>query len=140
MRVKSRHDTLEPRASTIAGLRSARDPARAGTSGPDRTDPRQYCPYDTHSVDLSLGDEIVIPEPGTYSFDLSQREPLGPFLARNSRRVLIHAETVFPLKPQQFILGKTREYVSLPIDHPTNTETCLAARIEGKKSPPGSDS
>jgi dCTP deaminase len=101
---------------------------------PDRADPRQYCPYDTHSVDLSLGDEIVIPEPGTYSFDLSQGEPLGPFLARNSRRVLIQAETVFPLKPHQFVLAKTQEYVSLPVEHPANAETCLAARIEGKSS------
>jgi hypothetical protein len=46
---------------------------------PDPTDPSQYCPYDTHSVDLSLGEEIVIPESATYSFDLSQPEPLGPF-------------------------------------------------------------
>ena len=42
-----------------------------GPRSPDATDPRQYCPYDTHSVDLSLGDEIVIPEPGTYTFDLT---------------------------------------------------------------------
>src|SRR3954462_3555782 len=100
----------------------------------DPTDPRGYCPYDTHSVDLSLGDEIVIPEPGTYTFDLSQPEPLGPFLARNSRRVNIHPETAFPLKPNQFILGRTREWVSLPIEHAENVDTCLAARIEGKSS------
>lgn len=105
-----------------------------GPRYPDPTDPRQYCPYDTHSVDLSLGDEIVIPEPGTYTFDLAQPEPLSPFLTRNSRRVSIHPETAFPLKPHQFILGRTREFVSLPIDHPENVETCLAARIEGKSS------
>jgi dCTP deaminase len=101
---------------------------------PDPTDPRQYCPYDTHSVDLSLGDEIVIPEPGTYTFDLEQPEPLSPFLTRNSRRVPIHPETAFPLKPHQFILGRTLEFVSLPIGHHENVETCLAARIEGKSS------
>jgi len=32
-----------------------------GPRHPDPSDPRQYCPYDTHSVDLSLGDEIVTP-------------------------------------------------------------------------------
>ena len=60
-----------------------------GPRYPDPTDQRQYCPYDTHSVDRHslLGDEIVIPEPGTYTFDLSQPEPLSPFLTRNSRRV-----------------------------------------------------
>ena len=105
-----------------------------GPRMPDPTDPRGYCPYDTHSVDLSLGDEIV--DPGARDLHL---RPLaagtpGAVLARNSRRVKLYPETAFPLKPNQFILAQTREYVSLPLEHLENTETCLAARIEGKSS------
>ncbi|HKI19287.1 MAG TPA: hypothetical protein VKA15_15480, partial [Isosphaeraceae bacterium] len=33
-----------------------------------------------------------------------------------------------------FILAQTREWVELPIEHPDNSETCLAARIDGKSS------
>ena len=42
----------------------------------------------------------------------------------------------YPLKPKQFVLGKTHERVSLPIRHEGNeqTSTCLAARFEGKSS------
>ena len=105
-----------------------------GPRVPDPTDPRQYCPYDTHSVDLSLGDEIVIPLPGTYSFDLAQPQPLGPFLARNSQRIPMAPGTSYILERNQFILGLTREFVSLPIEHPENVNTCLAAHIEGKSS------
>ncbi len=101
---------------------------------PDPSDPNQYCPYDTHSVDLSLAEEIVIPEGGPFAFDLNQSDPLGPFLTKISKRVSLNASTGYPLKPNQFILARTREYVSLPIDHAENGETCLAARIEGKSS------
>lgn len=101
---------------------------------PDPTDPSQYCPYDTHSVDLSLGDEIVVPLSGTYTFDLSGEEPLSTFLSRNSRRIRIQRETPYLLEPRTFILARTSEHVELPIEHEHNKETCLAARIEGKSS------
>ncbi len=100
----------------------------------DPTDPNQYCPYDTHSVDLTLADEIVIPGGGPFTFDLSQPEPLGPFLTKISERVSLNSSTGFTLKPNSFVLARTREYVGLPIDHPGNGGTCLAARIEGKSS------
>src|SRR5947209_581007 len=38
-------------------------------------DPGDYCPYDTHAVDLTLGTEITVPEQGTYAYDLMQPTP-----------------------------------------------------------------
>ena len=95
-----------------------------------------YCPFDTHAVDLTLGTEITIPETGTYAYDLMQPTPLARFIERNSRRYSIDQHSHFVLERQQFILAQTREVVALPIEHSTNTETktCLAARIEGKSS------
>jgi dCTP deaminase len=95
-----------------------------------------YCPYDTHAVDLTLGTEITVPEPGTYAYDLMQPTPLAVFIERNSRRYSIDQHSHYVLERQQFILAQTREKVSLPIDHPDNhnTNTCIAARIEGKSS------
>jgi len=95
-----------------------------------------YCPFDTHAVDLTLGSEITVPEPGTYAYDLMQPTPLAVFIERNSRRYSIDPHTHYVLDRHQFILAQTRERVALPIDHPENhrTGTCLAARIEGKSS------
>jgi dCTP deaminase len=95
-----------------------------------------YCPYDTHAVDLTLGTEITVPELGTYAYDLMQPAPLAGFIERNSRRYSIDQHSHYVLERQQFILAQTREVVWLPIDHPTNVKKkrCLAARIEGKSS------
>jgi dCTP deaminase len=100
----------------------------------DPKDPRQYCPFGTHAVDLTLGSEITEPLPGTYAFDLMQPFSLSPFLARNSKRIHLGEGTSYILERHTFILGGTREIVGLPIAHPENSETCLAARIEGKSS------
>lgn len=95
-----------------------------------------YCPYDTHAVDLTLGSEITVPETGTYAYDLMQPTPLAPFIERNSRRYSIDQDSFYVLERQRFILAQTREIVGLPIDHPDNKRfnSCLAARIEGKSS------
>jgi dCTP deaminase len=95
-----------------------------------------YCPFDTHAVDLRLGTEITVPEPGTYAYDLMQKSPLASFIERNSRRHSIDVRSHFVLERQQFVLAQTLETVSLPIVHPKNQESgiCLAARIEGKSS------
>ncbi len=100
----------------------------------DPTDPTQYCLYDTHSVDLTLGSDLVIPLSGTYAFDLIQSESLSPFLTRNSRRIRLEEGTSYILERHTFILAQTHERVGLPIEHADNTECCLAARIEGKSS------
>jgi dCTP deaminase len=102
---------------------------------PLRPEEGQKCPYDTHSVNLRLGHELSIPMSGPYSFDLLGGEGLSEFLSRNSEKRPIPA-TGYALGRLQFVLGLTLEYISLPVNHPINTETrkCLAARIEGRSS------
>ena len=90
-----------------------------------------HCPYDTHSVDLTLAREISIPQPGSPSYDLT--EPgLAATLSRLSEQRLIQQGEPYKLERNQFILGMTRERIALPII--PGAKTCLAARIEGKSS------
>lgn len=93
---------------------------------------RDHCPYDTHSVDLTLASEVVVPESGQLSFDLSQPGSVAQTIENHSTSKTITREQPWNLKPNNFILAKTREKVSLPIDK--TSPTCLAARIEGKSS------
>jgi dCTP deaminase len=90
-----------------------------------------HCPYDTHSVDLTLGPEISIPKSSSYCYDLTS-PGLATFLSKNSEKRIIETDSPYRLKPNQFILGITKETVGLPILE--NLDTCLAARIEGKSS------
>lgn len=96
---------------------------------PQRPGQGQKCPYDTHSVNLKLSNELSVPSEGPYSFDLEQGGDLSTFLSRNSEKLVIPM-TGYTLERFQFVIGKTWEYVSLPIDHPINSERgkCLAAR------------
>jgi dCTP deaminase len=98
---------------------------------PRRPQEGQYCPYDTHAVDLRLYGEIAIPQAGPYYLDVTERGTLSEVIASRSQRVAVTEENPYPLKPQQFILGRTLERVELPVDKGTPH---LAARIEGKSS------
>lgn len=91
-----------------------------------------HCPYDTHSVDLRLGDEISVPRPGSYAYDHTQAASLTEHISRNSTKFKINKQTPFKLERNQFVLGITQEWIELPIA--TDCEVCLAARIEGKSS------
>src|SRR5262245_29259897 len=66
----------------------------------------QYCPYDTHSVDLRLGPLIVIPEKGPYCFDVT-RPGLPGFLDRNSKKITLERDRPYALEPGVFVLGIT---------------------------------
>lgn len=91
-----------------------------------------HCPYDTHTVDLRLGNEIAIPNAGVFVYDHTQPGKLSEHVARYSEKHVISERTPFKLERDQFVLGITHERVHLPIDR--NAATCLAARIEGKSS------
>jgi dCTP deaminase len=84
--------------------------------------------YDTTAVNLHLGTGLAIPKEGSFNYDLTKPGFAGT-LSRNSDPVEIPA-TGYPLEPQTFVLGITRELVGLPLI-PGKT---LAARIEGKSS------
>ncbi len=94
--------------------------------------PGAHCPYDTHTVDLRLGDEIVVPNPGIFVYDHAQPERLSDHISRYSERFRITNRTPFKLERDQFVLGITHERIHLPID--ASLSTCLAARIEWKSS------
>lgn len=91
----------------------------------------EYCPYDTHAVDLRLYREITVPLPGPHYYDVGGPGTLSEVIAGHSQRYVLTDETPYPLKPHQFILGRTLERIELPTDRGTPH---LAARIEGKSS------
>lgn len=84
--------------------------------------------YDTTAVNLHLAAALAIPKGGSFNYDLT-KPGFAPFLSRNCDRIDI-PETGYPLEPQNFVLGITKELVGLPL---INGKT-LAARIEGKSS------
>jgi len=89
------------------------------------------CPYDTTGVDLTLDRQLTIPTPDLpIAFDLRQGI-LAAFLESNSRKVEIDATGGFNLRPQQFVLGQTREVIKLPI---IEGRRKLAAQIQGRSS------
>jgi dCTP deaminase len=90
------------------------------------------CPYDTHAVDLTLGDEVSIPKSDVFIIDLTRKGKLADFLVQHSERKKIDPDQGYSLDPNKFILSRTREYVELPILR--HLDVCLAARIEGKSS------
>jgi dCTP deaminase len=92
-----------------------------------------HCPYDTHSVDLRLSDEISVPHDIEFSsIDLTRPGRVAQYIEANSDRHTISDVRPYQLNPHQFILGKTLERIELPFE--VDGESCLAARIEGKSS------
>lgn len=90
------------------------------------------CPYDTHSVDLRLADQISVPEPGQVVIDLTQPGRIADTIAKHSKDQTITETMPYQLHPGGFVLGATIERVNLPII--CGNGHCLAARIEGKSS------
>ncbi|MCK5563895.1 MAG: dCTP deaminase [Planctomycetes bacterium] len=90
-----------------------------------------HCPYDTHSVDLKLHSEIIIPESGKFVVDLTEAGSLSDDLARHSKKEILTEDRPYKLKRGKFILARTIEKIALPI---SGEPPYLAARIEGKSS------
>jgi dCTP deaminase len=94
--------------------------------------PELPCAYDTHSVDLKLGDEIQIPKSGQMAYDLTRPGKASETIKGNSDSYRLTSSQPWYLKPNQFALGITRERIALPIQ--ADPDRTLAARIEGKSS------
>lgn len=92
-----------------------------------------HCPYDTHTVDLKLFNEIAVPNPDLpITIDLARPGKVFNLLDANSDTFTLTEQQGFTLQPNTFVLGRTLEEVILP--YKVGCETCLAARIEGKSS------
>ncbi|MGD0896916.1 MAG: dCTP deaminase [Thermoguttaceae bacterium] len=89
-------------------------------------------PYDTHSVDLSLGNDITVPGKGQVTYDLTKPGSIADTIRQHSDTITITEWQPFCLEPNCFVLAKTLEHIELPILQ--GRPTCLAARIEGKSS------
>ena len=91
-----------------------------------------HSPFDTHSVDLRLGDEITVPKAGQFSYDLTKPGSIAETIRQHSETIKITEWQPFTLEPGRFVLARTHEHIELPIlpEH----ATCLAVRIEGKSS------
>ena len=91
----------------------------------------KYCPYDTHTVDLRLGNELTIPKPGAYAYDFLAQGNIAELIAQSSKKYTLTKDRPFRLEPNKFVLAQTLETIELPID---KGPPYLAARIEGKSS------
>ncbi len=91
----------------------------------------KYCPYDTHTVDLRLGNELTIPKPGAYAYDFLAQGNIAELIAQSSKKHTLTEDRPFRLEPNIFVLAQTLETIELPID---KGPPYLAARIEGKSS------
>lgn len=91
-----------------------------------------HCPFDTHSVDLRLADEISVPSGGKFSYDTTQPGSIAKLITDHSTKRKLASDQPFRLEPEKFILGRTLERIHLPIK--PGCDHCLAARIEGKSS------
>lgn len=91
----------------------------------------KYCPYDTHTVDLRLGNELTIPKPGAYAYDFLAQGNIAELIAQSSKKYTLTKNRPFRLEPNKFVLAQTLETIELPID---KGPPYLAARIEGKSS------
>jgi deoxycytidine triphosphate deaminase len=74
-----------------------------------------HSPYDTHSVDLSLGNEITVPKKGQITYDLTRPGSIAETIRQHSDTVTITELQPFCLEPNCFVLGKTLEHIELPI-------------------------
>ncbi len=91
----------------------------------------QECPYDTDSVNLKLHNEILVPESGKFTINLQNPGSLADLITKHSRPYVINERQGFELKPGDFVLAQTVEWIELPIK---NGPPYLGARIEGKSS------
>jgi hypothetical protein len=64
-----------------------------------------HTPFDTHSVDLKLGDEIVVSQQGQITYDLTKPGKIADTIQQHSRTFTISQNQPFCLKPKQVCAG-----------------------------------
>jgi len=97
----------------------------------------QRSPFQTTAVDLRLSDEISYFREGLpVNIDL-RRGRFETLFSSNSMTEKLTEERPFALNPQKMVLGRTLEWVELPLPMAGNDaseSSCLAARVEGRSS------
>ena len=94
-------------------------------------DPDSDCPYQTSAVDLRLGNEISYFKEGL-ALDINlRRGSFAQLFGPNSETRQITDEQPFVLRPNRFVLGRTFEFLELPL---LADGRSLAARVERKSS------
>jgi dCTP deaminase len=90
-------------------------------------------PFNTSSIDLTLGDELLVPREGAnITFALKEKFSTD-FLERNWRAIKITDEQPYKLRPSTLVLGRTAERVAFPIN-PDPEGPNYSARVEGRSS------
>lgn len=74
----------------------------------------ENCPYDAHTVDLKLHEEVSVPKSGMFSIDLSRPGSISQAIINHSRQCILTEDQPFQLKTGQFILARTVEKIGLP--------------------------
>ncbi len=89
-------------------------------------------PFNTSAVDLTLGNEIVVPATEVPSVLDLRSGSIAAFWAAHSKVLTITEDQPYILKKGVFILAKTKERVGFPIN--ACPEGSFSARVEGKSS------
>lgn len=87
-------------------------------------------PFNTSSIDLRLGSQILIPQERPVILNPSQGG-ISRYLAANHETITLTKQQPYVLEPNKFLLGKTREKIKFPIH---DEGSYYAARVEGKSS------
>ena len=58
----------------------------------------QDCPYDTHTVDLKLGNIITVPKSGKYAYDYMSKGKVAELISKNSERIILTQSQPYYLK------------------------------------------
>ncbi len=98
---------------------------------PLRHDDPSASPFNTSSIDLHLAREILVPKQDSpVQLDI-RKGNIASYLSKNSETHTITENQPFSLKKGQFILARTEERVSFPIN---DEGPCFSARVEGRSS------
>lgn len=93
-------------------------------------------PYDTHSVDVTLGSVLSRIQPVKMSFDLHRPGTIQTDFTKTlitvSKQFDLTDLGSYQLDRDTFVLGQTEQWLELPI--PSTGDVCLSARVEGKSS------
>ncbi|MFN8658895.1 MAG: dCTP deaminase [Candidatus Obscuribacterales bacterium] len=93
-------------------------------------------PYDSTAINLTLGEIISIPKKIDVSIDFRKPQNVPDTLRTLFEEKRLKDGETHALEPGQFILGKTHEKVTLPMDRHEawGGKPLLAARVEGKST------